>query len=190
VPFVQCAALLNIYAISQEQAMSIDKLTCMHLPDTSPVFKAWLAAETHSNDEEQQQQGYAALIAAAAAVTNGDALGALSGVNSGAATAAGPPASSSSSNPVTPGRNLLTAAGRVAASNGMGPAAAAAPRMFESPVRVHRDDIMAQLSDVFERLSTHMQASSKDSKEKVRHEYEVLFMSWWLFCSTDTLHVC
>jgi hypothetical protein len=80
--------------------------------------------------------------------------------------AAGPPTSNGSSNPVTPGRGLLAAAGSVAASNGMRPAAAA-PQTPGSAVRAHRDGIMAQLSEVFTRLSTHMQASSKDSKEKV-----------------------
>jgi hypothetical protein len=86
----QRAALLDIYAISQEQGMPIDKLMDMYLPDTSTAFKAWIVSEMRRIDDEQQQQqqGYAASNAAAAAANpNADAPGALGGVYSSAAAA-------------------------------------------------------------------------------------------------------
>jgi hypothetical protein len=99
-----------------------------------------------------------------------------------AATAAAPGVTNGSSNPVTPGRGLLAAAGSSAAGNGMRPAAAA-PQTPGSAIRAQRDGIMAQLSAVFTRLSTQMQASSKDSSEKVgAADYLCLALSYLTLC--------
>lgn len=57
---------------------------------------------------------------------------------------------------MTPGRGLIAAS-----------AAARAPQTPGSAIRAQKDSIVAQLSAVFTRLSAHMQASSKDSSEKV-----------------------
>jgi hypothetical protein len=61
--------------------------------------------------------------------------------------------------------------------------AAAAPQTPGSAIRAHqREGIMAQLSSVFTRLSTHMQASSKDSAEKVGAQGQRLCYLVW-FCN-------
>eukprot|EP00775_Hariotina_reticulata_P007310 gene7310-7523_t len=50
------AVLLDIYSLSQEQGLPIDKLVTMYLPDTTQAFKSWIAGEMNKIDEEQQQQ--------------------------------------------------------------------------------------------------------------------------------------
>lgn len=62
---LQHAVLLDIYNISQEQGMPIDKLMAMYLPDTTPAFKSWIAGELRKIDEEQQQGLQQAAAAAA-----------------------------------------------------------------------------------------------------------------------------
>lgn len=62
--------------------------------------------------------------------------------------------------PVTPGRPAAAVAGSaVQRTAALTPGAA---------LRAQKENIVAKLSEVFTRLSTHMQASSKDSTEKVR----------------------
>jgi hypothetical protein len=66
-PFVivllmQRAALLDIYAISQEQGMPIDRLMDMYLPDTSTAFKAYMVDQMRSIGNEQLQALKARLI--------------------------------------------------------------------------------------------------------------------------------
>lgn len=66
-------------------------------------------------------------------------------------------------NPITPGRPA-------AGAGGVGGAAAAARANAMTPgaaLRTQKDSIVARLSDVFGRLSTLMQTSTKDSSEKV-----------------------
>jgi hypothetical protein len=163
---VQSSALLDMYAITQDMCMPIDEIIDIYMPDNSTAFKAYLVSEMSSikDEQQQQQQGYAA-----------------NHMLNTAAPAAGPPASNGSSNPSSSGRGLLTAAGSVGASNAMRPAAALL-QTFGSAVRAHPahgDGIMAQLSEVFIRLSTQMLASSQDSKEMVcsRLEHEVMNIS-------------
>lgn len=48
---------MDIYTISQEQGMPIDKLMAMYLPDTTPAFKSWISGELKKIDEELQQNG-------------------------------------------------------------------------------------------------------------------------------------
>jgi hypothetical protein len=148
----QRAALLDIYAISRDAGMPIDKILEWYLPDTSTAFKAYMVAQMRSIDKEQQQQQQ-----------QGDAA-----VNAAAAAAAGPPTGNGSSSAVTRVLGLRAAAGGVAAGNLPRPAAAAQRTLGSAVFCAHADGVMAQLSEVFTRLSTHMQASSKDSKEKVR----------------------
>jgi hypothetical protein len=169
---LQRAALLEIYAISREVCMPIDEIMDTYLPDTSTALKAYMVAAISEmrriDDEQQQQQGDVAINVAAAAAA--------------AAAATEPPTSNGSSNPLTPGSGLLAAGVRVGANRWLRPAAAA-PQTLGSAMRAHQDGIMAQLMAVFKRLSTHMQASSKDNKEKVGLWYELRsrMPQWLLF---------
>lgn len=61
----QRAVLMDIYNISQEQGMPIEKLMAMYLPDTTPAFKSWISGEMRRIDEEMQHSGQQQQIPAA-----------------------------------------------------------------------------------------------------------------------------